>query len=81
MKNKKASFFMVVALIVAFLVISIIASLLGLKFLSNILEDIKWEYLVMAIITILAIIFRDVIKVILLSLWTWIASIIGAIFK
>jgi biotin transporter BioY len=76
MKNKKAmGFFWLASLIVAFLVISIIASIFGLKFISGILEEIKWEYFVGALIVVLAFIFKDVVKAILMSILQIIKSV------
>jgi len=78
MKNKKGmALWFTISLVIAFFVISIISSILGIKFITSIMDSIKWEYLLIAIITILAIIFQDIVRMIFLTIWSWIVGIVN----
>jgi hypothetical protein len=77
-KNKKGmAFVWMASLIVAFLVISIVASIFGLKFITSILDQIKWQYIMLVVIIGLAVVFRGFVEAVLMTLLGVVKSIFG----
>jgi hypothetical protein len=78
--NKKGlGFFMIVALVVAFIVVSIFASYFGLNLLKETINSLGIETILIALVFVLALVFKEFVKQILemiVGLLKWIVALI-----
>jgi hypothetical protein len=81
MKSKRGFMvWMVIAIVVALMVLSLFAAIYGLKFLAGASLLIEWRALIVIMVTILLIVFRGVVGTILMTVWSWVIGIVN-IFK
>lgn len=77
--NKKGmGFILIISLIVVVLVLSLIASYFGLKFLQNAVEEIGTGTIIAMIIVVLAIVFKDFVGNLLNFILSLLKSFISA---
>lgn len=79
MNKKGLGFVMVTALIVAFLVVSIIASFFGLKLLQKTIDELGWQTIGIFLIVVLALAFRPFVQEVLMSLLALAKGLFGLI--
>lgn len=78
MKNKKGlGFVFIIALILAFLALAILASWLGLTAIKRLIDEIGPTYLLITIVVALAFVFKDFLETVLFTAWGWLVSVVS----